>query len=101
MARERVRLPVPHECVQTPQSLHLDVAQSRGQSLELQACVSVSDGHARPPCAGTVVMPRLRSLVPPPQVKLHAPQANHAATSQLIAQAKVLQACVSCKWGHT
>ena len=97
MARERVCLPPLHERVHAPQSLHFDVTQSRGQLLELQPSVCVSDGHARPPCAGTVEIPRARSLVPPPQVKLHAPQANHVATSQSIGQAPVLHACVSTK----
>lgn len=60
----------------------------------MHCCVSMSVGQALPPCMGATTTLRVRSCVPPPLDKEHAPQLVHGVTSQLSGQGLVLHGWV-------
>ncbi len=94
----RVRLcePASHVREQAPQLDHSVTTQLTGHGEVLQATSSVTYvEQARPSLAAGVVTPRVRDLVPPPQVAVHEPQALHDSITQSTGHAPRLQVPVS------
>ena len=82
MLRERVCTPVPHDTVHALYALQVDTTQSTGHASSLHDCVSERYGHTLPPWLACVMMVRARLCEPPPQLLLHADQAENADVSQ-------------------
>ena len=98
--RVRVCEPPPHVCEQAGHVAHCDWTQFTGQHVSLHEEESVSTGQPAPPFDTGVVMVRLRDLVPPPHVTVHADHASQPVTTQSTAHASVLHAMVSSRNGH-
>ena len=62
--------------------------------------VSVSPGHARPPCSACVRMARPRDWYPVPHDREHVVSSEKGVTSQSIAHACPLHDCDSLSVGH-
>jgi len=63
--------------------------------------VWVSTGHAEPPLAADVMMPRVRDWTPPPHLAEHAPHAPHSDTTQFCGQGTAdMQTCDWVRGGH-
>lgn len=67
----------------------------------LQASLADVSGQILPPKATFTLMPRLRVLVPPPQLTLQSGQASQESTTQSTGQLWVLQSCASEPEGQT
>ena len=85
--RERIRLPDPQATGHEPQAPHAVNEQSTAHGCAAQPIVSVSAWHVVPPYSAGCAIVRLRVLVPPPHVAVHADQAENALTSQCIGHA--------------
>lgn len=83
ISRRRLCEPTPHVAEQVDHTTgHADTAQSTGQAESLQLCGCLRKGQTWPPFLEVVVMVRVRSWVPLPQVLSHTDQGVQPLTSQ-------------------
>jgi len=81
----RVRIclpPSPHATSHSLQAVQFETMQSHVHRVTLQGCVSLSQGHSRPPYAAAVVTLRWREVVAAPQLALQLLHADQWLTSQ-------------------
>ena len=92
MERVRCLVPEPQVAEQAVKAVQLETRQSIGQANEWQFSELDRMPQGRPPCFTSVMMERDLVLEPVPQVLVHAPYADQAERTQLLAHPKVLQA---------
>mmetsp|Transcript_12485 Transcript_12485/g.34298 ORF Transcript_12485/g.34298 Transcript_12485/m.34298 type:complete len:278 (+) Transcript_12485:632-1465(+) len=79
---ERWLTPPPQPAEQALNSLHCDILQLIGQGSSLHCCICFVGGHFAPPPLGGVIIARVSSWVPPPQVTVQSFSSHFSATSQ-------------------
>ena len=93
-------VPPPQSVLHTPHAPHTPTSQSTGQSFVPQLLCSLKPGHTSPPYAAFTFTTRLRDCTAPPQLAVHAAQADQSDTSQSTGQGAVLQLRVSFRLGQ-
>ena len=100
LVRERDCTPSPHDLVHVVHALKLPMTQSTAHACALQLRVSAVCGHAAPPYLGCVCV-REHDCAPVPHDLVHDVHAPNAPCWQSAAQAYVLHARVSRRYGQT
>ena len=91
--------PAPHDLVQVDQVSHVPTMQLTGHACTLHARVSAECAQALPPDVGCVCA-RLRDCEPPPHDLVHVDQLPRLSSTQSVAHAWLLHACVSSACGQ-